>query len=518
VRVNFADRVTPLRDTDSELIRTPPYNGEAEQALLGALLINNAAYARVSEFLLPEHFGSAVHARIFAAVGKLIQRGQDANPVTLKNLFDQDIALSEIGGAQYLARLAGAAVTIINAEDYGRAIHNLYLRRMLIGVIEEGLSAAYGAGDLASTADLVARHQAQMADIVHATTGKIWAEPAELLTAEAVPSFPIAFLPRFLADFALDQATRMQCPLDFIAVPALIVAATLIGRDCRMAPKALDPWAERPCLWGGVIADVGSKKTAGFNAVLAPIWRMQAEFHESHRAEIKSYQAKLSIAKTINKQWERDCASALKNGEEPPERPGGADAGAPPTARQLIANDTTQERLAELMQQNPRGIALFRDELSGWFASFNQYRPGSDEQFYLGCHAGGAWAQDRKIGNIWIDDLYLNIFGGFQPEVIAEVLGRRVRRNANKSADNGLAARFLCWSGPTSPRRSTGSIRGPTLAPRMGPKDCSATYWPLIQNASSAPGPRPRRTTHLSASRRTGKTCFANCTWRTIRR
>jgi replicative DNA helicase len=138
-----ASRVTPLRDADPELIRTPPYNTEAEQALLGALLINNAAHPRVSEFLQPEHFGNAVHARIYAAMGKLIGRGQVANPVTLKNLFDQDGALAEIGGAQYLARLAGAAVTIINTEDYGRAIHDLYLRRQLIALGEDVVNDAF---------------------------------------------------------------------------------------------------------------------------------------------------------------------------------------------------------------------------------------------------------------------------------------------------------------------------------------------------------------------------------------
>ena len=138
-----AARVTPLRDTDPELIRTPPYNTDAEQALLGAILINNGAYVRVSEFLLAEHFGNAVHGRIYAAIGKLVERGQIANPVTLKNLFDQDGALAEIGGAQYLARLAGAAVTIINAEDYGRHIHDLYLRRQLIVVGEDIVNDAF---------------------------------------------------------------------------------------------------------------------------------------------------------------------------------------------------------------------------------------------------------------------------------------------------------------------------------------------------------------------------------------
>src|SRR5260370_39463082 len=126
-------RVTPLREPDLDRVPQPPSNAEAEQALLGAILINNAAYSRVAEFLAPEHFANAVHGRIYAAIGKLLERGQIANPVTLKNLFDQDGALADLhlpgGGAQYLARLAEAAVTIINAEHYGRTIHHPHLPR-----------------------------------------------------------------------------------------------------------------------------------------------------------------------------------------------------------------------------------------------------------------------------------------------------------------------------------------------------------------------------------------------------
>jgi replicative DNA helicase len=143
METNAISRVSTLRAPNPELPRIPPYNVEAEQALLGAILIHNAAYLRVSEFLQPEHFGNALHGRIFAAVGKLIERGQVANPVTLKNLFDQDGTLTEVGGAQYVARLAAAAATIINAEDYGRAVHELYLRRELISLGEDVVNEAY---------------------------------------------------------------------------------------------------------------------------------------------------------------------------------------------------------------------------------------------------------------------------------------------------------------------------------------------------------------------------------------
>jgi replicative DNA helicase len=123
--------------------RTQPHNIEAEQALLGAVLINNEAYHRVSEFLRPEHFYEPVHGRIFEAMARLVERGRLADHVTLKIAFDEDEALRELDGAQYLARLARAAETILNAADYGRLLHDLALRRGLIQVGEEVVNKAY---------------------------------------------------------------------------------------------------------------------------------------------------------------------------------------------------------------------------------------------------------------------------------------------------------------------------------------------------------------------------------------
>jgi replicative DNA helicase len=137
--------VTPLREADPKQrgFRAPPHNFEAEMALLGALLSNNRAYDRVSEFLRAEHFADARHGRIYAAVARLIEHGQIADPVTLKNFFEQDGALDDIGGAQYLARLAASVVTIINTEDYGRTIYDRFLRRELINLGEDVVNEAY---------------------------------------------------------------------------------------------------------------------------------------------------------------------------------------------------------------------------------------------------------------------------------------------------------------------------------------------------------------------------------------
>jgi replicative DNA helicase len=125
--------------------RSPPNNIEAEQALLGAILINNDAANAVTGFLEPEHFFEPIHGRIFEAALKLIDRGQFANPTTIKPFFENDEAMAEIGGAGYLDRLAASTVTIINAEDYGRLIHDVATRRHLISIGEDMVNTAYGA-------------------------------------------------------------------------------------------------------------------------------------------------------------------------------------------------------------------------------------------------------------------------------------------------------------------------------------------------------------------------------------
>jgi len=131
--------------------RTMPHNPEAEKSLLGAIFVNNRAYEMVSEFLRPEHFAYSQHGRIYEACTKLIERGQIADPTTLRPYFEADETLAEIGGAAYLANLAGAAVSVINAREYGRIIYDSYLKRSLITLGEDVVNDAYEA-DVDATA------------------------------------------------------------------------------------------------------------------------------------------------------------------------------------------------------------------------------------------------------------------------------------------------------------------------------------------------------------------------------
>jgi replicative DNA helicase len=145
------NNVTRLPGAEDVRLREPPHNFEAEQALLGAILVNNIAYQRVSEFLRAEHFADPLHGKIYDSLSRLIERGQVVSAVTLKTYVEQDEEIKAAGGAAYLARLAAASVHVVDAATFGRTIHDLYLRRQLIDLGETVVNEAFGA-DVEDTA------------------------------------------------------------------------------------------------------------------------------------------------------------------------------------------------------------------------------------------------------------------------------------------------------------------------------------------------------------------------------
>lgn len=137
---NTADRAVNENETGLKLL---PHNEQAEQSLLGALLIDNRLVERVSEFLKVEHFYQPVHGRIYGAIVRMNENGQVADPVTLKGFFDKDEDLAHVGGAQYLVELAANVVTTVSVANYGQLIYELFLRRELIAVGRDMMQKAY---------------------------------------------------------------------------------------------------------------------------------------------------------------------------------------------------------------------------------------------------------------------------------------------------------------------------------------------------------------------------------------
>jgi replicative DNA helicase len=147
----------------SPLLRSPPHNVEAAKALLGAIMVYEArAWERLGA-LAPKHFAVLQHRRIFEACRRLVERGQIANPVTLRRFFEADASLAEIGGPAYLGELAECAATPINAGEYARIIRSDALKRSLVQAGTDLTEQAYSAGAETDAAEVLASHEAALA-------------------------------------------------------------------------------------------------------------------------------------------------------------------------------------------------------------------------------------------------------------------------------------------------------------------------------------------------------------------
>lgn len=136
--------VEPVNNNqEEEDLKRLPANEDAEQSLLGALLIDNRLVEKVSDFLEPKHFYQPVHGRIYEAILRYVDRGQVADPVTLKMVFDEDDDLSHVGGAQYLTHLAANVITTVSVDHYGQVVYELFLRRELIDIGRQTMQTAY---------------------------------------------------------------------------------------------------------------------------------------------------------------------------------------------------------------------------------------------------------------------------------------------------------------------------------------------------------------------------------------
>lgn len=152
--------------------RQQPHNLDAEQAVLGAILVNNDAYRRVAGFLQPEHFYEPVHGRIYAAMARLIGLGRIADHVTMAEQFDQDPDLQELDGRDYLSRMARAAVTVVSAEDYGQVIFEDAVRRAVIHVGQEAVDKAFDPTVQETALEQLGKLRADLEKLDDSTVGK----------------------------------------------------------------------------------------------------------------------------------------------------------------------------------------------------------------------------------------------------------------------------------------------------------------------------------------------------------
>jgi hypothetical protein len=234
----------------------------------------------------------------------------------------------------------------------------------------------------------------------------------------AVPPFPVDLLPPPFSTFVADVSDRMQTPADFVAIPLIVSAATMLGHEVRIKPKRHDDWTERPCLWGMVVSLSSTGKTPAMDEAMRVLNKINRELWDVYNAALAA--------------WKKD------RGEEEDK----------PQREAVVVSDPTVERLGQLMA-NSRGMMLYRDELSGWLQGMNKYRKGGgdDRQAYLQFNSGGSMSIERMSReDLFIPDAYLSIFGGIQPDVACKVF-------RGGDAD-GMTARFMLavWPDETGDR------------------------------------------------------------------
>lgn len=223
------------------------------------------------------------------------------------------------------------------------------------------------------------------------------------------PSFPIGVFPAKVAKFAERVAAAMRCPIDFVGIAILVVSGAAIGAARSLQVKG--GWEEKPSIYAVIVSRPGTSKTPALKAVMQPIYEEQDRLYQTHNAAREKYAEDLEAYKHGKKNHDED-RPLPKAPEEPP------------PLSHLFASDTTVESLAANLDGNRKGLLLFRDELTAWVRSLDQYKGrGTDRQFFLSAWSGEMVKVDRKSQQgkpIIIPHPFVSVLGGIQPDLLTE--------------------------------------------------------------------------------------------------
>lgn len=276
------------------------------------------------------------------------------------------------------------------------------------------------------------------------------------------PAFPVAIFGEFWAEFIRLSAEAKSCPPDYVAAGLMVSASALIGNSCWVSPW--EGWSEPPILWPCAVGLPSSGKTPGLSVGMDLLRDLEAEINEDFADRKLDYETNKELAKARRDKWKSDVAEANENGGTPPDMPEDALEPEKPLRKRLMVTDATVEIMAPIVASNPKGIACFRDELSGWLASMGQYKSnsGGDRAFWLEAYNGKSFVVDRAKngldGSVTVPYLSISIVGGIQPEKLSRAL--------LKDADDGMASRFLYfWPDSVPPKQPT--IRPNTIEAKV---------------------------------------------------
>lgn len=276
-----------------------------------------------------------------------------------------------------------------------------------------------------------------------------WPAPAQLpADLPPVAAFDLAMLPPILANWVGDVSERLQCPPDYAAVAVMIMLGSLIGRQVGIRPYRQDDWHVVANLWGAVIGRPGVMKTPALREALRPMQALEAFARDEYDQAKNGFDHALEETKGRRAVAADQFRKALK--ENPSAKLAEVAPPEAPVRRRYWVQDATVEKLGELLNQNPNGLLLFRDELSGWLRSLDRQGREADRSFYLEAWNGdGSFTYDRiGRGTIDIEACCVSILGSIQPgPFLAYVRGART----TSALDDGLLQRFQLAVWPDDP-------------------------------------------------------------------
>ena len=266
-----------------------------------------------------------------------------------------------------------------------------------------------------------------------------------------VPPFDPTLLPEALRPWIMDEAERMPCPPDFIVAPVIVMISSIVGARCGIRPKSQDSWTVVPNLWGGVVGLPSTKKSPAIAAAMKPLGRLIEIVQKIHENELHEHAIKKAIheakVELMAARLKALVKAAAKDGKgEDPEEVARAlqelrtEEPTPPIVPRFKTNDSTIEKLGELLRDNPRGLLMVRDELVGLMASWEREGREGDRAFFLEAYNGDQSFDTDRIGrgHIHIPNLCLSLFGGIQPDKLTAYLDM-----ATGALDNdGMLQRF----------------------------------------------------------------------------
>ncbi len=265
-----------------------------------------------------------------------------------------------------------------------------------------------------------------------------WPVPEALnATLPPVPPFDLRLLPPVFRAWVSDVADRMQCPVEFLAVGAMVAAGSVLGNRIGVQPKRLDSgWVEVPNLWGAVVGRPGVMKTPALAQVLAPLKKLETNALNAFAVTRAQFEIDKMIFESAKKQIEANIKKgATVHARQLPVQP------EEPQPPRFLINDATYQKLGEVLSGNPHGLLVFQDELSGLLMRLDTEGQESSRAFYLQAWDGKQPYTFDRIGRgtIGISRLCFSVMGGLQPSKLREYLRAAVYGG---KGDDGLAQRL----------------------------------------------------------------------------